>query len=91
MPQDSVRLLTPFDPVVWDRTRFEYYGMGLPLGSLHAAGETYTRLLFSTLLWRDRVIGWGNLAVKNGELHSELGYIKSRHAIPLSSVNLMRK
>jgi len=29
------------------------------------------------LLWRDRVIGWGNLSVKNGELQSELGYVES--------------
>jgi uncharacterized protein YcaQ len=29
------------------------------------------------LLWRDRVIGWGNLSVKNGELSSELGYVES--------------
>jgi uncharacterized protein len=30
------------------------------------------------LLWRDRVIGWGNLSVKNGELLSEFGYVKSQ-------------
>jgi uncharacterized protein len=29
------------------------------------------------LLWRDRVIGWGNLSVKNGELKPEFGYIAS--------------
>jgi hypothetical protein len=29
------------------------------------------------LLWRDRIIGWGNLSVKNGELKSEFGYVKS--------------
>ena len=29
------------------------------------------------ILWRDRVIGWANLAVKNGELKSEFGYVKS--------------
>ena len=28
------------------------------------------------LLWRDRVIGWGNLSVKNGKLESELGYVE---------------
>lgn len=27
------------------------------------------------LLWRDRVVGWGNLAVKDGELTSEVGYV----------------
>ena len=29
------------------------------------------------LLWRDRVMGWGNLCVKNGELKSEFGYVES--------------
>ena len=29
------------------------------------------------LLWRDRVIGWGNIAVKNGELRCEFGYVGS--------------
>lgn len=30
------------------------------------------------LLWRDRVVGWGNLAVKDGTLEAEFGYIDSR-------------
>jgi hypothetical protein len=30
------------------------------------------------VLWRDEVIGWGNLTVKNGDLRSEFGYVKSR-------------
>jgi uncharacterized protein YcaQ len=27
------------------------------------------------LLWRDRVIGWGNLSVTHGQLNAELGYV----------------
>jgi hypothetical protein len=27
------------------------------------------------LLWRDRVIGWGNLSIKNGALQSDCGYV----------------
>jgi len=30
------------------------------------------------LLWRDQVIGWGNLRVENGELLAELGYQNGR-------------
>lgn len=29
------------------------------------------------LLWRDRVLGWANLSVKDGQLLSEFGYVKS--------------
>jgi uncharacterized protein YcaQ len=32
------------------------------------------------LLWRDRVIGWGNLSVVNGELKTELGFVESNAA-----------
>ena len=27
------------------------------------------------LLWRDRVVGWGNLAVRTGVLHAKFGYV----------------
>ena len=30
------------------------------------------------MLWRDRVIGWGNIAVKDGGLQAGLGYISGR-------------
>jgi hypothetical protein len=29
------------------------------------------------MLWRDRVIGWGNLSVVKGELKSEFGYVET--------------
>jgi hypothetical protein len=29
------------------------------------------------LLWRDRVIGWGNVSVENGDLRCDLGYVDS--------------
>jgi uncharacterized protein len=29
------------------------------------------------LLWRDRVIGWGNVSLKNRTLQSDFGYIAS--------------
>ena len=45
-PTTSVRLLAPFDPVVWDRRRFELLlGLGLPLRGLHAGAEARARLL----------------------------------------------
>jgi uncharacterized protein len=73
---EGVRLLAPFDPVVHDRTRFEL------LWSWVYRFEAYTpapkrKLGYYALplLWRDRVIGWGNLAVKDGALTTELGYL----------------
>jgi uncharacterized protein YcaQ len=77
-PQDTVRLLTPFDPVVWDRLRFELlWGWVYRFEAYTPVAKRQRGYYALPLLWRDRVIGWGNLSVKDGELKSELGYIKS--------------
>jgi uncharacterized protein YcaQ len=78
VPQDRVRLLSPFDPVVWDRRRFElFWGWAYRLEAYTPASKRKLGYYALPLLWRDRVIGWGNLSVKNGELRSELGYVGS--------------
>jgi uncharacterized protein YcaQ len=78
-PLDSVRLLTPFDPLVWDRDRFELlWGWIYRFEAYTPVHKRKLGYYALPLLWRDRVIGWGNLSVKNGELKSEFGYVKSR-------------
>ncbi len=91
-PQDTVRLLTPFDPVVWDRDRFELlWGWVYRFEAYTPAPKRKRGYYALPLLWRDRVIGWGNLSVKNGELKSEFGYVESHHhMIAPSSANLRR-
>jgi uncharacterized protein YcaQ len=76
---DTVRLLTPFDPVVRDRARFELlWGWVYRFEAYTPARKRQRGYYALPLLWRDRVIGWGNLSVKNGELTSEFGYVESR-------------
>jgi len=75
---DSVRLLTPFDPVVWDRRRFELlWGWAYRFEAYTPAPKRKLGYYALPLLWRDRVIGWGNLAVENGRLQSHFGYVDS--------------
>jgi uncharacterized protein len=82
-PQDTVRLLTPFDPVVWDRARFELlWGWVYRFEAYTPPSKRKLGYYALPLLWRDRVIGWGNLSVKNGELKSEFGYVKSQPRDP---------
>ena len=77
--QDAVRLLAPFDPVVWDRRRFElFWGWAYRFEAYTPLRKRKLGYYALPLLWRDRVIGWGNLSLKNGELQSELGYVASR-------------
>ena len=76
---EVVRLLAPFDPVVHDRARFEL------LWNWEYRFEAYTPVAkrklgyyAMPLLWRERVIGWANLAVKNGALQCDIGYVGSQ-------------
>ena len=74
--EPTVRLLAPFDPIVWDRRRFEM------LWGWAYRFEAYTPVTKRTrgyyalpLLWRDHVIGWGNITVVDGALNVDLGYV----------------
>ncbi|MFO0123846.1 MAG: DNA glycosylase AlkZ-like family protein [Inhella sp.] len=75
-----VRLLAPFDPVVWDRRRFErLWGWAYRFEAYTPAAKRVRGHYALPLLWRDRVIGWGNLKWRDGALRAELGYA-SGHA-----------
>ena len=64
-----VRFLAPFDPVVHDRDRFELlWGWTYRFEAYTPAPKRKLGYYAMPLLWRDRVIGWANLSVKNGEL-----------------------
>jgi uncharacterized protein len=77
-PQNTVCLLAPFDPVVWDRSRFELlWGWVYRFEAYTPAPKRKRGYYALPLLWRDRVIGWANLSVKNDELKSEFGYVAS--------------
>jgi len=78
-PRDVVRLLAPFDPVVHDRPRFELlWGWTYRFEAYTPPARRKLGYYALPMLWRDRVIGWGNLAVEDGELRSEIGYVASR-------------
>ena len=78
-PDDAVRLLAPFDPIVWDRRRFELlWGWAYRFEAYTPAPKRIRGYYALPLLWRGQVIGWGNLAVKTGALVPELGYVAGR-------------
>lgn len=78
-PDDTVRLLAPFDPVVWDRDRFhKLWGWIYRFEAYTPAAKRVRGYYAMPLLWRDHVIGWANLAVKDEELKADFGYVASR-------------
>ena len=73
---EKVNLLAPFDPVVHDRARFELlWGWTYRFEAYTPAPKRKLGYYALPLLWRNRVIGWANLAVKNGALLAEVGYV----------------
>jgi uncharacterized protein YcaQ len=78
-PEDRVRLLAPFDPLVHDRARFELlWGWGYRFEAYTPVAKRKLGYYALPLLWRHRVIGWGNLSARNGQLEAEFGYVKSQ-------------
>lgn len=74
---ETVRLLAPFDPVVWDRRRFEiFWGWAYRFEAYTPAPKRLLGYYALPLLWRDEVIGWGNVSVgRDGRLDATLGYV----------------
>lgn len=72
---DAVRLLTPFDPVVWDRRRFEiFWNWVYRFEAYTPAPKRKLGYYALPLLWHERVIGWGNLTLAQGRLSADFGY-----------------
>ena len=78
-PKDEVRLLSPFDPIVWDRRRFEMlWNWAYRLEAYTPSSKRKLGYYALPLLWRDQVIGWANLTTKETHLRSDFGYVNGR-------------
>src|SRR5690606_18349830 len=76
---DGVRLLAPFDPLVWDRTRFEmFWGWEYRFEAYTPEAKRKHGYYALPLLWRDRVIGWANAANGPAGFRVNLGYVTGR-------------
>jgi uncharacterized protein len=74
--QAGARFLAPFDPLIWDRRRFELFWHWTYRFEAYTPAAKRVRGYYALpLLWRDDVIGWGNLCVIDQRLHAELGYV----------------
>ena len=75
---ERVRFLAPFDPIVWDRRRFELlWGWPYRFEAYTPAKKRRWGYYALPLLWRSHVIGWANLSVAGGVLRPDLGFIES--------------
>lgn len=73
---ETLRLLAPFDPVVWDRRRFELlWEWPYRFEAYVPAPKRKLGYYALPMLWRGRIPGWCNVAVKDGKLVHEPGYV----------------
>jgi uncharacterized protein YcaQ len=78
-PLDKVRLLAPFDPVVWDRRRFEHlWGWAYRFEAYTPAPKRVRGYYALPLLWQEHVIGWSNVSVKDGVMTTDVGYVSGK-------------
>ncbi|PZP32890.1 MAG: cytoplasmic protein [Roseateles depolymerans] len=76
---ERLRWLAPFDPLVWDRRRFErLWGWAYRFEAYTPAAKRTMGHYALPLLWGEQVIGWANLKVVDGRLEPELGFVGSR-------------
>ncbi|MGE0350494.1 DNA glycosylase AlkZ-like family protein [Hydrogenophaga sp.] len=79
LPVDGVRLLAPFDPVVWDRRRFEMlWGWAYRFEAYVPAAKRTMGHYALPLLWGEDMVGWANLRLERGRLHHEPGFAVAR-------------
>jgi len=77
--EDRLALLAPFDPVVWDRLRFEcFWGWDYRFEAYTPPAKRRFGYYALPLLWRDDVIGWANAASVNRTLNVSVGFAKAR-------------
>lgn len=76
---EKVRLLAPFDPLVWDRRRFELlWGWAYRFEAYTPPAKRKLGYYALPLLWRDRIVGWANVSMKGSALHASFGYVEGR-------------
>jgi uncharacterized protein YcaQ len=74
-----VRFLAPFDPLVWDRRRFEHlWGWAYRFEAYTPPAKRVRGYYAMPLLWKDDVIGWANANVRDGKLNMDVGFAKEQ-------------
>jgi hypothetical protein len=76
---DRLRFLAPFDPVVWDRRRFQlFWGWEYKLEAYVPAHKRRMGHYAMPMLWGEQILGWANLKVVDSRLQHELGFAGPR-------------
>jgi uncharacterized protein YcaQ len=74
-----VRLLAPFDPLVWDRRRFEaFWGWPYRFEAYTPAAKRQFGYYALPLLWREQVVGWATVTRDGAAWTVQTGFAGGR-------------
>ncbi|QMW05698.1 DNA glycosylase AlkZ-like family protein [Spirosoma foliorum] len=74
---ETVRFLAPFDPLVWDRQRFEHlWGWAYRFEAYTPPAKRELGYYALPILWRDDMVGWVTVSQSEGNLVVEPGLKK---------------
>ncbi len=75
----AVRLLAPFDPIVWERRRFEHlWGWDYRFEAYTKPEQRRFGYYAMPLLRGYDIIGWANVTLVDGRLDAKLGFVGSK-------------
>ena len=75
-PVSGVRIVGPFDPLVWDRRRFAHlHGWTYKFEAYTPPAKRRMGYYALPLFWNEQAVGWANLNVEQGQLISDLGFV----------------
>jgi uncharacterized protein len=76
---ERVRFLAPFDPVVWDRARFElFWGWAYRFEAYTPEAQRRLGYYALPLLWRTDIIGWANVTTAHDALDVKVGFVAGK-------------
>jgi uncharacterized protein YcaQ len=80
-PRAQVRFLAPFDPLIWDRARFEHlWGWAYRFEAYTPAAKRQLGYYAMPLLWGEHVIGWVNVTRHAGGFEVTPGFVNKKPA-----------
>ena len=76
---EEVKFLAPFDPVVWDRARFEHlWGWPYRFEAYTPPAKRIRGYYSLPLLWKDEIPGWVNIKRSDDNVDFEIGYVNKK-------------
>jgi uncharacterized protein len=77
--EGRVLLLSPFDPLVWDRRRFElFWDWPYRFEAYTPVAKRKLGYYALPLFWNGRAVGWANLQNPGGRLAATFGYVSGK-------------